>query len=37
MAIKRERQRRMEQDELQILAQQIQAIDTKFQTLRGYL
>jgi len=27
----------MEQDELQILAQQIQAIDTKFQTLRGYL
>jgi len=27
----------MEQDELQILSQQIQAIDTKFQTLRGYL
>jgi len=27
----------MEQDELQILAQKIQEIDTKFQTLRGYL
>jgi len=27
----------MEQDELQILAQKIQEIDKKFQTLRGYL